>query len=63
VGLNTPSTYCIPCECGLVYIRQTGCLIELKIKEHQWYLILLQTDKSALAAHVLLATIKFSLTT
>jgi hypothetical protein len=49
VGLKTPGVYSVPCECGLVYIRQTGRSIEIRIKEHQWNIRLLQLDKSALA--------------
>jgi hypothetical protein len=25
LGLRTPGIYSIPCECGQVYIGQTGC--------------------------------------
>ena len=62
VRLKTLGIYIIPSECDLVYIRQTGCSIKLRTKEHQLYLHVLQTDKSALSEH-LIPTIKFSLTT
>ena len=32
--LCTPSIYSIPCECGRVYIGQSGQSIQLRIKEH-----------------------------
>ncbi|KAJ4446753.1 hypothetical protein ANN_13450 [Periplaneta americana] len=34
-GLRTPGIYKIPCECGEVYIGQTGRTIEDRIKEHK----------------------------
>ena len=34
-GLRTPGTYRIPCECGKVYIVQSGRSIQLCIKEHE----------------------------
>jgi hypothetical protein len=51
VGLKTPGVYRVPCECGLVYIGQTGRSTEIRIKEHQRNIRLLQLDKSALAEH------------
>jgi len=53
LGLKTPGIYSIPCECGKVYIGQTGRTIENRIKEHQRNTRLLQIDKSALAEHSL----------
>jgi hypothetical protein len=53
LGLRTPRIYSIPCECGKVYIGQTGRLIEYRIKEHQRNTRPLQTEKSALAEHSL----------
>jgi predicted GIY-YIG superfamily endonuclease len=35
VGLRTPGIYSIPCECGKVYIGQTGSSIQIRIKEHE----------------------------
>ena len=34
VGLKTPGIYRIPCECGTVYIGQSGRSIDLRLKEH-----------------------------
>lgn len=36
--LNSTSVYEISCECGLVYIGETGCLISARISEHKWYI-------------------------
>jgi len=39
MGLRTPGIYSIPCECGRVYIGQTGMSIQIRIKErnrHMW---------------------------
>jgi hypothetical protein len=51
MGLKTAGVYRVPCKCGLVYIIQTGRSIEVRIKEHQRNIRLLQLDKSALAEH------------
>jgi len=50
-GLRTPGIYRIPCECGKVYIRQSGRSIQLRIKEHERHMRLVQPDKSAAAEH------------
>jgi hypothetical protein len=50
-GLNTPAVYSVPCECGHVYIGQTGRSIETRIKEHHRHIHPEQTDKSAEAEH------------
>jgi hypothetical protein len=50
VGLRTPGIYSILCECGRVYIGQSGRSIKLRIKEHDRHR-LAQTDKSAVAEH------------
>ena len=34
LGLRTPSIYRIPCECGRVYIGQSGQSIQIRINEH-----------------------------
>jgi len=34
LGLKTPGVYSIPCECGEVYIGQSGISIQIRIKEH-----------------------------
>ena len=41
----------IPCECGRVYIGQSGRSVQLCIKEHNRYIRLAQPDKSAVAEH------------
>jgi hypothetical protein len=49
LGLKTPGIYRIPCECGKVYIGQSGRSVQLRIKQHDRHLRLAQTDKSAIA--------------
>jgi hypothetical protein len=39
------------CECGKVYIGQSGRSIQLRIKEHERHIRLVQPDKSAVAKH------------
>jgi hypothetical protein len=51
IGLKTPGVYRVSFKCGLVYIGQTGRSIEVRIKQHQRNIRLLQLDKSALAEH------------
>jgi hypothetical protein len=34
LGLRTPGVYRIPCECGRVYIWQTGRSVDIRIKKH-----------------------------
>jgi hypothetical protein len=51
VGLNVPGIYRIPCECGKVYVGQTGRTIEIRCKEHKRHIRLGQPDKSAVAEH------------
>jgi hypothetical protein len=43
--------YRIPCECGKVYIGQTGRSIEARCKEHMRHIWLDQPEKSAVAEH------------
>ena len=43
--------YSIPCECGEVYIGQSGRSIQLRIKEHNRHIRLEQPDKSAVPEH------------
>ena len=50
-GLRTPDIYRIPCECGKVYIGQSGRSIQLRIKVHERHVRLVQHDKSAVAEH------------
>jgi hypothetical protein len=51
LGLRTLGVYSIPCECGRVYIGQSGRSIQLWIKEHNRHIRLAQPDKSAVAEH------------
>jgi hypothetical protein len=44
LGLRTPGVYRNPCECGKVYVGQTGRSVDTRLKEHQ-------PDKSAVAEH------------
>jgi hypothetical protein len=48
---KTPEIYSIPCECGRVYIGQSGGSVQLRIKEHNRHIRLAQPDKSAVAEH------------
>ena len=50
-GLRTPGIYKMPCECGKVYIGQSGRSIQLRIKEHERHIRLFQPKKSAVAEH------------
>jgi hypothetical protein len=40
-----------PVDCSRVYIGQTGCLVHIRLKEHQWHIQLEHPDKSAVAKH------------
>ena len=51
IDLKTPGVYRIPCECGKVYIGQSGRSIHQRIKEHERHIRLAQPDKSAVAEH------------
>jgi hypothetical protein len=50
-GLRTPGIYNIPCECGKVYIGQSGRSIQLRLKEHERHIRLQQPEKSAVAQY------------
>jgi hypothetical protein len=50
-GLRTPGIYSIPCECGSVYIGQSGRTIQQRNKEHSRHIKLAQPNKSAVAEH------------
>jgi hypothetical protein len=49
LGLKVPGVYRIPCECGEVYIGQTGRSIEARCKEHLRHIRLEQPEESAVA--------------
>jgi hypothetical protein len=51
LGVRTPGIYSIPCECGKVYIGQSGRTIQHRIKEHSRHIRLAQPDKSEVAEH------------
>jgi hypothetical protein len=51
LGLRTPGVYRIPCECGRVYIGQTGYSVDIKLKEHQRHIRLEHLDELAIAEH------------
>jgi hypothetical protein len=51
LGLRTPGIYTISCECGMVYIGQSGQTIQLRIKEHNRNTQLAQLEKPAVAEH------------
>jgi len=51
LGLRTQGIYSIPCECGRVYIGQSGRSVQLRIKEHNRHIRLAQPNKSAVAEH------------
>jgi hypothetical protein len=53
VGLRTPGIYSITCECGKVYIGQSGISTQIRNIEHNRQIRLLQTAKSAIAEHSL----------
>jgi len=43
-GIRTPGLYRMPCECGKVYIGQSGRSIKLRIEENERQVRLLQPD-------------------
>jgi hypothetical protein len=51
LGLRTPGVYRILCECGKVYVGQTGHSVDTRLKEHQRHICLEHPDKSAIAEH------------
>jgi hypothetical protein len=56
LGLRTLGVYRIPCECGKVYIGQTGRSMDTRLKEHQRHTHPEHPDKSAIAEHSRLGT-------
>jgi len=53
LGLKAAGIYRIPCECGKVYVGQTGWTIEARLKEHRRHVCLNQPEKSAVAEHLI----------
>jgi hypothetical protein len=49
--LKIPGVYCIPCECGKVYVGQSGHTIETSVKEYRWHVCHSQPEKSAVAEY------------
>jgi predicted GIY-YIG superfamily endonuclease len=49
--LRTPEVYKIPCECGRVYIGQTGRCMDIRLKEHQQHIKLEHPYKLVVAEH------------
>jgi len=52
-ALSCKGIYKIPCDCGSVYIGETGRSIQTRIKEHQRYVKTRSSAHSALAEHFL----------
>jgi predicted GIY-YIG superfamily endonuclease len=52
LALKTPGIYSIPCECGKVYIGQTGHSIDTRVKEHHRHICLYHSKKYAVAEHI-----------
>jgi hypothetical protein len=44
LGLKVPGVYRIPCECGEVYVGQTGRSVEARCKEHMRHICLEQPE-------------------
>jgi hypothetical protein len=51
LGLNASGVYSISCECGQVFIGQTGHLIDISLEEHWQDICLKHLDNSALVEH------------
>jgi hypothetical protein len=51
LGLRTPGVCRLPCEWGRVYIGQTGRSVDIRLKVHQWHILLEHPDKSAVDEH------------
>jgi hypothetical protein len=51
LGLRTPDECGVLCECGQVYIGQTGQSIETRINEHHQHIRLGHPEQSAVAEH------------
>jgi hypothetical protein len=50
-GLRKQGVCKIPRECGRVYTGQTGRSVDVRLKEHQCYILLEHPDKSAIVEH------------
>jgi hypothetical protein len=52
LGVKYPGVYCVPCECGKMYVGQTSRNIGIRCKEHMRHLRVGQPEKSAMAEHM-----------
>jgi aromatic ring-cleaving dioxygenase len=61
IPLHAAGIYRVPCECGQVYIGQTGRLVATRLTEHRRNIRLDQPEKSAIAEHAIntLHNVKF----
>jgi hypothetical protein len=53
LGLRMPSVCSIPHECGQVYIGKSGQSIKIRTEQHNTHIRLAETDKSAVAEHII----------
>lgn len=44
--------YAIPCYCGKEYVRETGCLIQVRLKEHSADIVHHRSNKSVPAEYL-----------
>jgi hypothetical protein len=51
LGCNVLGICYISCECGKVYVGQTGCTITVRSKEHEHHIWQDQPEKSAVTEH------------
>jgi hypothetical protein len=51
LGIKNTWNIQILCECGKVYIGQSGRSMQIQVKEHERHIRLAQTEKSAVAEH------------
>jgi hypothetical protein len=49
--LKTPRVYSIPCECGQVYIGQTGCSINARLKKHHQHICVEHPNKLSMVEY------------
>jgi hypothetical protein len=53
LALQTPDVYSIPFKCRKVYIRQTGRLLETRVKEHHQHICQYHPSKSVVVEHTI----------
>ena len=49
LGLKTPGVYCITCECGKIYVGQSGRTLKTRVKEHRRHIRHSHSDQSVVA--------------